>query len=319
MKLRTTVLAFAALLIGASTFMVGCTTEDTVGGGTDTRTKLTSSSTAVKMTVTGLTTNQLYTFSVSNGNYTTKIKGVASNDSSSINVFWTRDPLDTGVDTVFYEAVSTVSSAANTITWATAIKAGPFNLYETADVTSGHNSGLILNGTSTGTASISGSSGLTVDLVLATNNSIPLPQLQLVSPDAFVGAGARTTYFANSIVQVAGGAANDYYTSSINTLIDSISTMSGYDIPATGVAGSDISNILLVKAHGNYARVEIVRDPATGKLWRDDVSSGKRYVIVNVYYQPTAGWGYVSRPDARRAVGSNGLAPYFPVTNIINK
>ncbi len=314
MKLRTTVLAFAALLIGASTFMVGCTTEDTVGGGTDTRTKLPSSSTAVKMTVTGLTSNQLYTFSVSSGNYTTKIKGVAANDAASINVFWTRDPLDTGVDTVFYEAVSAASTAANTITWATAAKTASLNLYESADLTPGHNSGLILGTTST-TGSISGTSGLGVDLILATDNTIPLPQLELRSPDAQL-TNARTTYFSNGAYMVGGGATNNYFTTNITSQINIVSPVNLYDIPAAGAVGSDSSAIILVSAQGHFARIEIVRDPATGKLWRDTGgASSKRYIVVNVFYQPTTGWGYVSRPGGNH--GSNTLAPLMPITKTI--
>lgn len=314
MKIRTTVLAFAALLIGASTFMVGCTTEDTVGGGTDTRTKLTSSTSAVKMTVTGLTTNQLYAFSVSNGGYTTKIKGVAANDAASINVFWTRDPLDNGVDTVFYEAVSAPSTAANTITWATAAKTSSLSLYESADLTPGHNSGLVLGTTST-TASIAGTSGLGVDLILATDNTIPLPQIELRSPDAQL-TGARTTYFSNGAYMVGGGASNNFFTTDITNQIDTASPVNFYDIPAKGAAGSDSSAIILVSAQGHFARIEIVRDTLTGKLWRDTGgASSKRYIVVNVFYQPTTGWGYVSRPISNH--GGNTLAPLMPITNTI--
>ena len=314
MKLRTTVLAFAALLIGASTFMVGCTTEDTVGGGTDTRTKLPSSSTAVKMTVTGLATNQLYTFSVSSGNYTTKIKGVAANDAASINVFWTRDPLDMGVDTVFYALATTPSTVANTITWATAAKTTSLNLYESVDLTPGHNSGLVLGTTST-TASISGTSGLGVDLILVTDNTIPLPQIELRSPDAHL-TGARTTYFSNGAYIVGGGATNNYFTTDITSQVNIVAPVNYYDIPASGIVGSDSSAIILVSAQGHFARIEIVRDPITGKLWRDTGgTSSKRYIVVNVFYQPTTGWGYVSRPGGNR--GSNTLAPLVPITNTI--
>ncbi len=315
MKLRTTVLAFAALLIGASTFMVGCTTEDTpTGGGTDNRSKLLSSTSDVRMNIPGLTTDQLYTFSVSNGSYTTKIKGVAAKDSASINVFWTRDPLDNGVDTVFYQAVSSPSSAANTITWATASYTAGLTLYESADNTAGHNSGLIL-GIPSKTSTISGTAGLGVDLILATDNTIPLPQLEIRSPDAQL-TGARTTYLSNGAYIVGGGANNNFFSSDITSQIDFVSPVNVYDIPAAGGVGSDSSAIILVRAQGHFARIEIVRDPVTGKLWRDTGgASSTRYIVVNVFYQTTTGWGYVSRPGGNH--GSNTLAPLMPITNTI--
>ncbi len=320
MKVRTSLVALASVAVLASATLIGCTTEDT-NPTTDTRSKVISNSGDVTASITGLNTNQLYAVSVSSGSYSTHIDGITAADASSLRVHWKRDANDTGADTIYYEAVSTASTAANTLTWATAIKTGPFTIYETNDNTQGHNSGLILDGANTRTVSISDANqNLNTDLILATDGTVKGSNMSLVSPDVFLnGSGIHQTAFADNAFYVEGGAANDFYTTSINNSFGS--GANSYDIPDTTKSKSAMLSVMK-KGDSHYARIEFTPITQTGvpdqHIFGDTGGTPSyRYVIVNVYYQPTASWGYVTRPVGfQRTYNANGTAVKVPVKGI---
>lgn len=315
-------LASTALL--GSAFLSSCTTEDTVTPSTDSRTRVASASgTDTKMTITGLQKNQLYVFSV-NGVGATKILAVNAADESSITVLWTRDPLDHTPDTVNYQAVSQVTNAdpvsgATAITWATATKASNLTIYETADNTSGHGSGLVLGDGTTRVASVLGADATKLDLVLASNSAITLPFLSLVAPSvsSLTGiTGGRQTVFDTNVYQIGGDASNQQFTTTIaGTFPTSGSLIANqFDIPDGDF--KDTSVVLLVyTADNHYARVEIIpqtnpSNPSKSLLWKDvpiaTAPYSVRAIVVNAWYQPTVGWGYVGRPTAIRR-GTNDV------------
>jgi hypothetical protein len=181
------------------------------------------------------------------------------------------------------------------IEWATATRSGMLTLYETFDNTAGHFSGLIL-GPTPRTASTEGPDSLLIDVVLATDNSVPkVPFLSLQGANV-VGSGiptGRSCYFANNVFSVKGGLNNDYYTTSFAS---QITNKKYYD--EFGDAPDSSSIIIGVVTEDNhYARIEVV--PQTnGKVWKDVPITGgsARAIDVIVSYQPLTGKGYASRP-----------------------
>jgi hypothetical protein len=71
-------------------------------------------------------------------------------------------------------------------------------------------------------------------------------------------------------------------------------SISAFDISGSSVGTSSAVALCLTQA-GNFARIEVV--PNGGLLYS---TSGHKKITVNVWVQPTTGWGYVGRPSANR-------------------
>jgi hypothetical protein len=300
MKLRLLSFSLGALLLAAGAFITGCTQTDTPGTGS-------SNYTDTYGDISGLTVGQTYQFGISGGNSGTMITGVSSYSgtatSGTVRVFWSRASGDSNRITPTATVGSTAGS--NIIVWAPASSSGTFRLYETADPSSSHPSGLVL-GTTAHTASISGAEASNLDLVLGTDASQPTtqPGLSLVSPDDGrslipVGVSVKSTDFASSADIVKGGLPMDKLSSSIT-----FSASGSYDI-SSAFRDSSSAIIAVRTQDGHYARVEIVPQAAsttfqgnTGHfLWGDTGGlPSYRFVDLNVTYQPTANLAYAGRP-----------------------
>src|SRR5205085_5197665 len=88
----------------------------------------------------------------------------------------------------------------------TASNTTSFRLYETADVTSGHLSGLVLGPVSSVLSVNDASAASKIDLVLATDPSINLPQISVQSAHLVI-TGGRATDIDDTIRAVVGGLA----------------------------------------------------------------------------------------------------------------
>ncbi|HYM20995.1 MAG TPA: hypothetical protein VEW28_08330 [Candidatus Kapabacteria bacterium] len=321
MRIRNTILAFAGASLLGGILLTGCTSDNTTNPTpTDNRSKQISGSSDTRGTVTGLTPNQLYTFSVSGSAAATTIAGVSATDDKSITVFWTRGTGDNGPDTIFYQAVSTPVSTAGTITWATAYKTSSKNIYETSDPSPGHPSGLIVSGNTTQTAPLDTADKKNIDLVLLTDATVPGSNISLVSSNVAY-TGGRTTFFGTNSYLVHGGADNLFFSGDITSFVpvSGGSTTNFYDIPSANVGDSSAVLLVNVLSHTtpgatNFARIEIVPDGTTHQLYT--IAGSHKYITVNVWAQPTVGWGYVSRPTANK---STTLAPKGPAMNIIRE
>lgn len=332
MKLRTQILSLAGAAILGSALLAGCTSTSTGPTTTDNRTKVVSLSGETKHVVTGLLSGHMYVFSVTGSYPTTKISAANSASNSAVTVFWTRDPSDNGADTINYMEVTSETStdpvtSAPALTWAPAMVSGTYTLYETADNTNGHYSGLIFSDSGARTASVlSPTDAGKLDLVLITDNSLPgLPYLSVVAP-AVNGTGitgGRETYFGIPY-QVKGGMTNQKFSTSIVAEIakSGANFFDAWDIPNGNFADSSII-LVMATADNHYARVEIVPQadpghPGQTLLWKDvsTPSGSRRAIVVNVSYQATAGWGYVGRPGVVRR-GTN--IPVVKATGLIRQ
>jgi hypothetical protein len=313
MKIRNTVLALAGAVLLGGTLFTGCTTEDTTSPGTTTYT-------VMSQTVNGLSANQLYLFTVT-GAKSPVVLGAAAADDKSVTIWWKHDASDATTDAVTSAPVSTASNSSNTITWATAYKTGPINIYETSDPSAGHPSGLIISGNATQSSPLTTANKPNIDLVLLTDSTVAGSMMSLVSSN-LAYTGGRNTFFGLSSYRVHGGASNLYFTGDITSLVPVTGSITNfYDIP--NVVVGDSSTVLLLNGLShtttgatNFARVEIVPDGTTHQLYT--VAGGHKYITVNVWSQSTVGWGYVGRPAANRT-GNTTLAPKGQPVNIIRQ
>ena len=266
--------------------------------------------------------------------------GVQANSISAtqINVRWTRDATDVTADTIIAAdpttgavlattpVLSTASAGSLTglqlnqkydiwigsaggrsakVTWATATRSGPgfITLYETADNTNGHFSGLVLGPNPHG-ASITGAEKTFIDLVLASRSDLgsPFISLQAASVDSSGIIGGRATKLGNSSFTVGGGIDKDFYSTGFSGEFSSGINSFPY---FNEVMVSDTTTIVLVKtADNHYARVEIQKQPSNGnKLFKNITgSNGKPYRAIDVVvsYQPIIDAAYAGRPTEVR-------------------
>lgn len=270
---------------------------------------------------------------------------VTSVSSTQIAVRWIRDATEQGVDTVIAKDASTgavvvakpvilttpawiltglspnvkyhvsvVSSSGNSspaIEWATATRSQMMTLYETAVPNNAtHPSGLVL-GPVAHTAAIDGTEQSSIDLVLATDNALPVPPFLSLQGADVVGSGipsGRKTLVGNSAFIVKAGFDGDFYTDDF--VGEFTSEYNSQPIPGTT---SDPFIILVKTADNHYARVQVVPQ-SNGLLWKD-VPIGPisyRAIDVIVSYQPIQNAPYASRPgmirrgtNERKITGSN--------------
>ncbi len=303
MKQRLSFLSICAVLLVTGALFSSCTQTSTPGTASQ-GTPVLSIAGATTLDVTGLSDNQLYEFTVAGTTSGATITGFSSYANGTIKVSWTRGSGDTGIDTVFYRTTSSTTAASGYNVWATAVVSGPFRIYETADNTAGHNSGLVL-GPTTKTVSIGGADSTNADLILETYNvsGTTLPFLSLDAGDVLFGTTTHKTRFATNPFAVAGGLANQH---SLTDVTSTFPTVANEVTVFTDFASTKSKSIVLVGRTGsnNYVRVEVVPQ-SNGNLWGDTGgANSKRFIDVNVAYQPSAGWGYVARPPAF----SKGLA-----------
>ena len=310
MKLRLSFLSVCTVLFFAGALFTSCTQTNTPGT-TDDRSKVVSSSTDTFLDVTGLSDNQLYEFTVAGSTSTTVIAGFSSYTNGTIRVFWTRGSGDAGADTIYYKKPAGTTADAGYKLWATSDMTngpnadGTFRIYETADATSGHSSGLIL-GPVTSTLSVSDASAAAkIDLVLATDNSLSAPRLVLVSSDdnrSLISGTPRSADFGSTDI-VTGGVALDYLSTDITGIAHP--GAGSWVIPAANAGKSAV--IPVRTADNHYARVEIIPQSGNGTLLFGNTgipgtSTNRYFIDVHVVYQPSVGWGYVGRPEVRRAL-----------------
>jgi hypothetical protein len=258
-------------------------------------------------------------------------------DANQISAIWTRGSDDTGVDTlivrnansgaragtaVAFAGTSTatvnglsantlytvsVASADNEsagIEWATAARSGKIKLWETAGTGAGQPSGLIIGPSTHGTVaaalSVSHPDAALIDIVLATDPSVPNSLISFQSAHT-IGSQLPdndSTNFADTVYYVSGGLNNDYYSSGFGSRI---TTKGFYD--QFSLAPLNSSAICLVRTQsGYYARIEIVPQ-ADGKLWNVN-GSDQRSIDVIVSYQSLPNKPYASRPAGKRIGGS---------------
>lgn len=220
-------------------------------------------------------------------------------------------------DITYNIKVATSNDDAVTSKWATAYRlpgdngssTSSIRIYETADNTNGHFSGLVLNTANPHAASTVGGEANSIDFVLASTKNVmqncPPPCLSLASPSVTRYTGinlGRFTTFGNTASLIPGGLDNDFYSApiSINTL-DSITT---YDIYDSTRSGSVV--IPFLTADNHYGRLEIMQQPQNqgNKLYGTDPATGFYYIDVRVSYQSELGQGYVGRPNQVRMAGN---------------
>src|SRR5688572_22808885 len=211
MKIRNVFILMAALVSGL--YFSGCTEED----GTPTG----NPPTAVQ--VTGMGGNPGgYTFGVrwtraSNDVGANKIVATPVAGSAAATEVVTSSTATSGTITVptsgKYTITVQASDGSNSagVEWATTTRSNKLTIYETADNTPDHGSGLILGtpgetGATAEVVSITGPKASQVDLVLATDNSLPAPGPYLALQGADVAGsgipGGRATRIGNGPFQV---------------------------------------------------------------------------------------------------------------------
>jgi len=107
----------------------------------------------------------------------------------------------------------------------------------------------------------------------------------------------RASYVDADDHYVVGGLNADYSATGYAAAATEMQTVRGndYPIPDDAVYATKGSRVLLVATNdGNFAKIEIVPDAATGKLY--SMSGTDKYITVNVSYQPTPLQPYASRP-----------------------
>ena len=267
---------------------------------------------------------------------------VSSRSSSSIAVKWRRGTTDLSPDTIMATPVTggtttgsamvtlavsatdtmgvlvgladgqlyniTVNGGGGTsaaITWAPADRlptSGTWRIYETADNTPGHFSGLILSGANAGPASTVGANKAQIDLVLASDVAAGYPFISLASPDVTSLTGltsGKATSLSASAPYVAGGLDAQWFSQSDITTGIPTSTRTTVASPdSTNHGASMCFNLATGDNPPHYVRVEVIPQPLNNNyLWNVVSSSGTpfRYVDVKVSYQTVAGVGYASR------------------------
>lgn len=275
------------MLLLAGAFFTSCTQTDSPP---ETNTKYTDT----YADVSGLTDGQKYQFSVTSSNTNTAISGVSSYKSGTVRVFWTRAAGDSSKVTVS----SSSPGSLTFIEWAPATSGGIFRLYETADLTAGHPSGLVLGPTPMVLSVGDANAATMIDAVLATDNTIATPFISLVAPNVAgsqVTGSNRSTRFSTTASAVNGGLAMQSLNADFASQVSA--TRNYFDITPTTHNGS--SEIVYAKTIDNhYSRIEIIPQATStfggvsgNFLWGDGGTPSRRFIDVNVTYQPTAGLG----------------------------
>lgn len=286
MKLRLSFFSACVMLLLAGAFFTSCTQTDTPP-----ETLYDSF-----QDVNGLTVGTTYQFSVQGTSTATAITGVSSYKSGTVRVFYHHPASDTVV-TVKSSAPGSLTSIA----WKPAVGSAVLRVYETADLTGGHFSGLVLGPTPMTMSVGNAAAATSVDMVLATDNTLPLPSISLIAPTvtgSMITGSTRETRFSTSGVIIKGGLAMHSLNADFSSQVSA--TRNYYDITSATHDGS--SEIVYVKtADNNYSRIEIVPQPAkdfgtppvNGQyLWGDTGgTNSRRFVDVIVTYQPTVGIG----------------------------
>jgi hypothetical protein len=318
MKLATK-LSVLALVVGFG--FSGCTTEDT-GTGTNGTFNTNPYSRTKTTTPLSLTAN--------------------AQGTGSIGVKYTRPTGDTGADTIFavqngvIVARTVVGSFTNagvvsnltpgvrysmrvgtatgismdSVEWSPAKRTDAVTIYETADNTPGHASGLQLgSGTTVSDAraiSIAGTEKLLTDLVLASDPSPGVPShLWLQSADVVgsgLGSAGRMSDFSDPVLQFPMDSI--YYQAEFRNTISQSPRVNAFQIPLTSTSPVSF-NVLTADNH--YARVEILLQPGN-KLYAG--TPGQNSIQVRVNYQPALDLAYASRPHAPR-MGQNTARSTF--------
>jgi hypothetical protein len=316
MKLRLLSFSLSALILTAGALFTSCTQTNTPATTTtDDRSKVISSSTDTYTDVSALSDTSLYEFTVAGSTSATVLTGFSSYTNGTIRVFWTRGSGDAGADTVYYKKATGTTADAGYKLWATADETtgpnsdGTFRIYETSDPASGHPSGLIL-GPTTSTLSVGdASAAVRIDVVLATDNSAGsvAPHLALVSADdnrSLITGTPRAADFGSTDL-ITGGIDLDFLSTDITGIPSGPTSAGSWAIPANNLGKSAVVPIRTADNH--YARVEIIPQTGNGGLLFGNTGipgtpTNKYFVDVKVVYQQKAGWGYVARPEVRRAV-----------------
>jgi hypothetical protein len=266
-----------------------------------------------------------------------------SHDANSIDVSWTRASGDTGPDTVVATIGGTVANSvivaspgntavvgglsegllysisvhstsgtsATPVLWMTARRSTTIRLYETADNTPGHFSGLDLANMKA--VSVSGGANIGVtDFVLASWPTADVASgLSLEAADAQrsgFSSGGRASIVDGSVYYVSGGIDNLYFTGNLRSLIDTVATteFNSFDLPIDdGHSGQ--SAILLVRtADDHFALIQIVPQ-ANGQLYGG--TPGTNYIDVVVSYQNTVDAPYASRAHINFPRGGHHPVP----------
>jgi hypothetical protein len=292
-----------------------------------------------------------YTVSGDSATIPPKDLEVNSLSSSQITATWTRDGSDATTDTliatnaggtivasaialspsnkatltglspgVLYKiTVGSRGGRSSSVEWATATRSAKITLYETADPTSGHPSGLIFGDPSgvARAASVSGADSLLIDLVLATDNTSPYPYLSLQSANV-VGSqiwNGRATVFGDTtyvITESGGNGLNaQYFSSGFNNEFNAGHNYFDKFDELNQTKGSSIVLFMktgLIPPH--YARVEIIPQ-ANGLLWKNVGSY--RAIDVVVSYQPMSDKAYAGRPGAIRGHDAPKVDGYYKI------
>ena len=255
---------------------------------------------------------------------------VRSVDANSIAVKWTRDASDVGPDTVVVTGGATpitqyVASNASTVTvsglttqtvytftihgnggtstpmqWMTAVRTNGIKMYQ---FSSSGASGLALNNGGTAAAvSATTANQDVIDFILDDNahdSQIPTPPGISFESAGFVfkgGTGWRQSGFDTTSHYVVGGLDNDWssvnYAAAINSIHSYVGTT--FDFSEESDYATKGSRVLLAQTpEGNFAKIEFVPDPNTGKLYWGTGSN--KYLTLNVSYQPMANQPYARR------------------------
>jgi len=256
-----------------------------------------------------------------------------SKNANTISVEWTRGVNDTSSDTIIVSSnggVNTVATASNTtkadltgltvgtvytitigstggrspsINWMTAERTSGLRLYQ---FSSGLQSGLQLNGiggkatvVSAATANIGTMDFYLEDVqhdnTITTSSGLSLEGAQFLNVP---GVSWRNSYFQDDQLYVQGGLDNAYSATDFSAFLNNPSAgHNAYDIP--DIPEND--RILTVSTQdGNVARIDIIPDPTTGKLYSG--SGTNKYITVNVSYQPVAGKPYAARAHSYNSI-----------------
>jgi len=183
-----------------------------------------------------------------------------------------------------------------------------FRIYETADNTTGHPSGLALvpaNAKAAATEISINASGAVniVDFVLSSragidDNAIFPPGLAIIAADVTGSgftSGGRKTAFANTTFFVKGGLDEDFYGTDIAQAITTQPDSLRANIVYIDDESHDGASLIIPfrTAEGYYGRLEVV--PQSNGKWYGSTSAGY-YVDVRVSLQTQQGVAYVGRP-----------------------
>jgi len=288
---------------------------------------------------------------------------VNSLGASSIGVLWTRNSADVTADTVMavpsdgtamqmFVASSTSNGvvmtglknvtytitvnggggSSSSVIWAPAPRYSNVTIYETADPTAGHPSGLDLNpadhGGTVAAVSVGASSPEKnlADVVLASDPTVMPSFIGLVSAgvtgSGILQANAKVCLFNKTSVLVQGGLDSDYYSGDLSSLIPGTSltdpnAYTNQDFDATLSTTGTRDLIIRVKTTRNgtehyYARLDIVRQ-ADGHLFTTD-ANGKHSITVKVSESNTSMWPYAGRGTPVLP----GFAPKHPAGPVQN-